>query len=72
MYHSIPVSQGFSDGSDGKESACNVRAQVQSPGWEDPLEKEMATHSSILAWGTPRTEKPGGLQSTGSHRAGQD
>ena len=37
--------------------------QVQSLGWEDPLEKEMATHSSILAWETPWTEGPGGLQS---------
>jgi len=35
---------------------------VQSLGWEDPLEKEMATHSSILAWRTPWTEEPGGLQ----------
>ena len=36
--------------------------QVQSLGWEDPQEKEMATHSSILAWGIPWTEEPGGLQ----------
>ena len=36
-------------------------SQVQSLGWEDPLEKEMATHSSILAWKIPWTEKPGGL-----------
>ena len=34
---------------------------VQSLGWEDPLEKEMATHSNILAWRIPRTEQPGGL-----------
>jgi len=39
---------------------------VQSLGWEDPLETEMATHSSILAWRTPWTEEPGGLQSMGS------
>ena len=45
---------------------------VQSLGWEDPLEKEMATHSSILAWRIPRTEEPGGLQSTGLQRVGQD
>ena len=38
---------------------------VQSLGWEDPLEKEMATHSSILAWRVPWTEELGGLQSTG-------
>ena len=37
--------------------------QVQSLGWEDPLEKEVATHSSILTWKTPWTEEPGGLQS---------
>ena len=44
---------------------------VQSLGWEDPLEKEMATHSSILAWRIPWTEEPGGLQSMGSQRVGQ-
>ena len=42
--------------------------RVRSLGWEDPLEKEMATHSSILAWRIPWTEEPGGLQSTGSQR----
>ena len=43
--------------------------QAQSLGREDSLEEEdMATHSSVLAWGTPRTEEPGGLQSTGSQR----
>ena len=42
--------------------------QVLSLGWDDPLEKEMATHSSILAWKIPWTEEPGGLQSTGSQR----
>ena len=46
--------------------------QVQSPGREDPLEKGMATHSSILAWRIPWTEKPGGLQSMGSQRVGHD
>ena len=45
---------------------------VQSLGWEDPLEKEMATHSSILAWRIPWTEEPGRLQSTGSQRIGHD
>ena len=43
-----------------------------SLGWEDPLEKEMATHSSILAWEIPRTEETGGLQSMGSPRIGHD
>ena len=45
---------------------------VRSLGWEDPLEKEMATHSSILAWEIPWTEEPGGLQSTGSQRVRHD
>ena len=45
---------------------------VQSLGWEDLLEKEMATHSSILAWRIPWTEEPGGLQSMGSQRVRHD
>ena len=45
---------------------------VQSLGWEDPLEKEMATHSSTLAWKIPWTEKTGKLQSMGSQRVGHD
>ena len=45
---------------------------VQSLGQEDPLEKEMATHSSILAWKIPWTEEPGRLQSMGSQRVGHD
>ena len=44
--------------------------RVQSLGKEDPLEEEMATHSSILAWRTPWTEEPGELQSMGSQRVG--
>ena len=46
--------------------------QVQSLGREDLLEKEMATHSSILAWRIPWTEEPGGLQYKGSQRVGHD
>ena len=46
--------------------------QVQSLGWEDPLEKGLATHSSILAWRIPWTEEPGGVQSIGSRRVGHD
>ena len=42
--------------------------QVRSPGWFDPLEREMATHSNILSWRTPQTEEPGGLQSMESRR----
>ena len=43
---------------------------VRSLGWEEPLEKGKATHSSTLAWSIPRTEEPGGLQSMGSQRVG--
>ena len=46
--------------------------QIQSLGQEDPLEKEMVTHSSVLAWRIPWKEEPGGLQSTGSQRVGHD
>ena len=46
--------------------------QVQSLGWEDPLEKEMATHSSTLAWKIPWMEERGRLQSMGSQRVGHD
>ena len=47
-------------------------SRVQSLGWEDPLENEMATHSSILVWRIPWTEEPGGLQSIGSKTVGHD
>ena len=46
--------------------------RVRSLGWEDPLEKEMAAHCSILAWRMPWTEEPGGLQSAGLQRVGHD
>ena len=46
--------------------------QVRSLGWEDPLEKEMANHSSTLAWKIPWTEEPGRLQSMGSQKVGHD
>ena len=46
--------------------------RVRSLDGEDPLEKEMATHSSILAWETPRTKKPGELQAIGSQRVEHD
>ena len=49
-------------------SACNAGDLGLIPGSEDPLEKEMATHSSILAWRIPWMEEPGGLQSMGSQR----
>ena len=48
------------------------KTQVPSLLWEDPLEKGIATHSSILAWRIPCTEEPGGLQSLGLQRVGHD
>ena len=56
---------GFLGGLDGKESVCNAEELVQSMGWEDPLEKGMATHSSILAWRILWTEGPGGYSPWG-------
>ena len=50
----------------GKKLSAMQETWVQPLGWEDPLEKEMATHSSNLAWEIPRTKEPGRLQSMGS------
>ena len=50
----------------------DIRDVVQSLAWEEPLEKEMATHSSILAWKIPWTEESDGLQSMGLQRVGHD
>ena len=66
------ISWGFPCGSDCKESACIAGHLGSILGWEDPLKKGMATHSSSLAWRIPRTEEPGRLQSTGSQRVGHD
>ena len=63
---------GFPGGSDSKNLPAVQEMQVQCPGQEDPLEEEMATHSSVLAWRIPWTEKPGGLQSMGSQRIGHE
>ena len=60
MVKNLPISEG------------DARMWVPSLGREDPLEEEMATHSSILAWKAPWTEEPGRLQSMGSQRVGQD
>ena len=62
----------FPGGSDSKASAYSAGDPFQSLGGEDPLEKEMATYSSILAWRIPWTEEPGGLQSMGLQRVGND
>ena len=56
----------------GKESACNTGDAGSISGSEDSLEKEMAAHSSTLAWKIPWAEKPGGLQSMGLQRVGHD
>ena len=56
---------GFPGGSAGKNLPAMQETWVQSLGWEDPLEKGMATHSRILAWKIPQTEKSGGLQFMG-------
>ena len=61
--------QGFPGSSVSKESPPMQETRVQSLGLEDPLEKEMATHSSILAWKIARTEEPGGLQHVGSQKS---
>ena len=55
-----------------KNLSTMQETQVQTLGWEDPLEKEMAIHASILAWRIPWTEEPGRVQSMGLQRAGHD
>ena len=63
---------GFLNSWNSKESACSVETWIRSLGQEDPLQKDMATHSSILAWRIPLTEEPGRLQSMESQRVGHD
>ena len=63
---------GFPGGSVVKNLPAKQKTWVRSLGGEDPLEEVVATHSSILAWEIPWTEKPGGLWSTGSQRVGHD
>ena len=55
-----------------KNPPAMQETQVRSLGWEDPLEEEMAAHSSPLFWETPRTEEPGGLQWRELQRVGHD
>ena len=64
--------KGFLGGSDGKDSVCNAGDQVQSLRQEDPLEKDVATHFSVLAWRIPGMGEPGRRPSMGSHRVGHD
>ena len=63
---------GFPGGSVVNNLLAMQEIWVQSLCWEDPLEEEMATHSTILAWRIPGMGKPGGLPSLGSHRVGHD
>ena len=63
---------GFPDGSEVKNLPAMQETQVQSLGWEDPLEEGMATHSNILAWRISWIQEPGKLQSMGSQRVGHD
>ena len=65
----LVVEKGFPGSSARKESACNAGDPGSIAGSEDPLEKGMATHFSILAWRIPWTEEPGGLQSMGSQKS---
>ena len=62
----------FPSGSLAKNPPAKQETRVQSLGWEDPLEKEMVTHLSILAWEVPLTEEPGRLQSMWLQRVGHD
>ena len=65
--------RGIPGGSDSKKNLPAMQeTQVPSLGWEDPLEKGMATHSSVLPWRMAWTEEPGGLQSMESSRVGHD
>ena len=63
---------GFPDGIVVKNLPAKQETWVRSLSWDDPLEKEMATHASILAWRIPWTEEPGGLQSKGLRKARHD
>ena len=64
----MSVDQGFPGDLVVKNLPAKQKTWVQSLGWEDPLEKEMATHSSILAWEIPCTDESGGLQSMASQK----
>ena len=66
------ATRGLPGGSVVNNLPAKQETWIQSLGQEDPLEKEMATHSSILAWRIPGTEEPRGLPSMGSHRVGHN
>ena len=69
MAQGISKKMGFPGGSVGKESPAMQETWVQSLGWEESLEKERATYSSILAWETPWTEWPGGYSPRGCKKS---
>ena len=71
-FHFKSIQQVFPVAQMVKNLPAMQETQFRSLGWEDPLEKEMAPHSSILAWEIPWTEEPVGLQSTGLQRIGHD
>ena len=66
LYGHTHIYMGFPGGSVVKNLPAKQEMQIRSLGQEEPLEEEMATHSSVFAWEIPRTEGPGGLQSTES------
>ena len=72
MYMCVYIHTHTASGSDGKESVKIREIRLRSLGQEDPLEKELATHSSNLAWRIPWTQEPGRLLSMGSRRVGHD
>ena len=71
-FHKVSILTGFPGGSEIKNLPAMQEIHVRSQGREDPLEKGMATHSSITAWRIPWTEEAGGLQPIGSRRAEHD
>ena len=71
-YNTIPVSGDSLIAQLVKNPLAMQETLVRFLGWEDPLEKEMVTHSNILAWRIPWTEEPGGMQSMGLHRVRHD
>ena len=70
IFSTTSSAMGFFGGSDIKNLPAVRKTQDWSLGWEDPLEKGMATHSSILAWRIPQTEETGSVQSMGLQRVG--
>ena len=76
LNQTVDMQRGFPGGASGKQSTCQCRRckrhRFSSLHWKDPLEEDMATQSSILAWRIPWSEEPGGLWSVGSQRVGHD